>query len=300
MTIRFAFFSDTHHFPDAPHNFGAPKMLTRSKEVLDILPSVINAENFDFVIHGGDIVCGGSSFNIPNNIYTRSLKEAAATFDQINAPFFSVPGNHDCDPNSWTYDEYGEYFNVHSPITIIDVAPKLRLALANIFFNVDVKQNGSGVWTEEMDKSLRETASQSLQEHTAIILILHSWVIPGEDGNNGLISNAQELLQTIDECPSISIVFTGHRHMNRISEYNDCLIIDTACLIGFPLGYREVILSESGNFTTRFHRLKLPELIEDSRNRSTDIENRLWEGTIYDREKQSIISRLHNVWSKKK
>ena len=66
-------------------------MLTRSKEVLDILPSVINAENFDFVIHGGDIVCGGSSFNIPNNIYTRSLKEAAATFDQINTPFFRFP-----------------------------------------------------------------------------------------------------------------------------------------------------------------------------------------------------------------
>ncbi|MEE3233838.1 MAG: metallophosphoesterase [Candidatus Latescibacterota bacterium] len=297
MTIRFAFFTDTHHFPGAPHDFGAPKMLTRSKEVLDILPSVINAGNFDFVVHGGDIVCGGSSFNIPNETFVRSLEEAAATFEKITTPFYSVPGNHDCDADSWTYDQYGEYFSVHSPITLVDVAPKLRLALANVFYEVDVKKNGSGLWTDAMDESLRQAAVRACQDECAIILILHSWILPSGDGDIGLISKAKRLRQTIEDCSCISMVFTGHRHMNRITEHNDYLVIDTACLIGFPLGYREVILSENGSFTTHFHTLRLPKLIQDSRNRSTDTENHIWEGKISDRNTEIAIPRLKKIWT---
>ena len=37
MPVRFAFLTDTHHYPDAPHDYGAPKMLTRSQEVLDAM-----------------------------------------------------------------------------------------------------------------------------------------------------------------------------------------------------------------------------------------------------------------------
>ena len=30
MPVRFAFLTDTHHYPDAPENFGAPKMRRKS------------------------------------------------------------------------------------------------------------------------------------------------------------------------------------------------------------------------------------------------------------------------------
>jgi DNA repair exonuclease SbcCD nuclease subunit len=63
MPVRFAFLTDTHHYPDAPENFGAPKMLTRSQEVLDAIPPALNTQAFDFVVHGGDFLCGGGSFN---------------------------------------------------------------------------------------------------------------------------------------------------------------------------------------------------------------------------------------------
>ena len=46
MPIRFAFLTDTHHYPDAPEDYGAPKMLTRSQEVLDAIPPALNAQAF--------------------------------------------------------------------------------------------------------------------------------------------------------------------------------------------------------------------------------------------------------------
>ena len=80
MPIRFVFLTDTHHYPDAPEDYGAPKMLTRSQEVLDAIPPALNAQAFDFVVHGGDFLCGGSSFDLPTETYLRSIDEAADGF----------------------------------------------------------------------------------------------------------------------------------------------------------------------------------------------------------------------------
>ena len=75
MPVRFAFLTDTHHYPDAPENFGAPKMLTRSQEVLDAIPPALNTQAFDFVVHGGDFLCGGGSFNLlENDRFALSIK----------------------------------------------------------------------------------------------------------------------------------------------------------------------------------------------------------------------------------
>ena len=78
------------------------------------------------------------------------------------------------------------------------------------------------------------------------------------------------------ESPAIVVAFTGHRHINRITAYRDYLVVDTACLIGFPLGYRSVVLSDDGFFKTRFHTLDLPDLLQNSYDRSTLEENRVW------------------------
>ena len=42
MAADFVFLTDTHHYPDAPEDFGAPKMLTRSREVLDAIVPAVN------------------------------------------------------------------------------------------------------------------------------------------------------------------------------------------------------------------------------------------------------------------
>ena len=64
--------------------------------------------------------------------------------------------------------------------------------------------------------------------------------------------------------------------LDRITAYRDYLVVDTACLIGFPLGYRSVELSDDGFFKTRFHTLDLPDLMQASYDRSTPEENWVW------------------------
>ena len=80
MAADFVFLTDTHHYPDAPEDFGAPKMLTRSREVLDAIVPAVNELGPDFIVHGGDLLCGGGSFDLPRETYLRSVDEVSAAF----------------------------------------------------------------------------------------------------------------------------------------------------------------------------------------------------------------------------
>lgn len=296
MSVRFAFLTDTHHYPDAPKDYGAPKMLTRSQEVLDAIPSALNAQAFDFVVHGGDFLCGGSSFDLPTATYLRSIDEAAAAFARIEAPFYAVPGNHDCDAQSGSFAGFAARFSYPDPLTVVEAAPRLRLALANAFHDCEIFEQGAGVWTDALDEALRAAAAQALVDGCALLLVIHPWILPDFDGDRGVIAGAPRLVKTLDESPAIVAAFTGHRHINRITACRDYLVVDTACLIGFPLGYRSVVLSTDGFFKTRFHTLNLPNLRQRSYDRSTPEENRVWEGHIPDRDADILLPRLRALW----
>ena len=296
MSVRFAFLTDTHHYPDAPKDYGAPKMLTRSQEVLDAIPPALNAQAFDFVVHGGDFLCGGSSFDLPTATYLRSIDEAAAAFARIEAPFYAVPGNHDCDAQSGSFAGFAARFSYPDPLTVVEAAPRLRLALANAFHDCEVFEQGAGVWTDALDEALRAAAVQALADGCALLLVIHPWILPDFDGDRGVIAGAPRLIKTLDESPAIVAAFTGHRHINRITACRDYLVVDTACLIGFPLGYRRVVLSTDGFFKTRFHTLDLPDLRQRSYDRSTPEENRVWEGHIPDRDADILLPRLRALW----
>ena len=156
---------------------------------------------------------------------------------------------------------------------------------------------GSGVWTDALDDALRAAAAQALADGCALLLVLHTWILPDFDWDRGVVEGTTRLVKTLDESPAIVAAFTGHRHINRITAYRDYLVVDTACLIGFPLGYRCVTLSADGFFKTRFHTLNLPDLLRDSYDRSTPEENRVWEGHIPDRDVDILLPRLRALWS---
>ena len=296
MSVRFAFLTDTHHYPDAPADYGAPKMLTRSQEVLDAIPPALNAQAFDFVVHGGDFLCGGSAFDLPTETYLRSIDEVVTAFARLEAPFYSVPGNHDCDAQSGSFDGFAARFPYPDPLTVVDAAPRVRLALAHVFYDCDVFEKGSGVWTDALDEALRAAAEQALADGCALLLVLHTWILPDFAWDRGVVEGAARLVKTLDESPAIVAAFTGHRHINRITAYRDYLVVDTACLIGFPLGYRSVVLSDDGFFKTRFHTLDLPDLLQHSYDRSTPEENQVWEGHIFDRDVDILSPRLRALW----
>ncbi|MEE2993294.1 MAG: metallophosphoesterase [Gemmatimonadota bacterium] len=296
MPVHFVFVTDSHHYPDAPEDFSAPKMLTQSRRVLDAMPVAINALNPDFIVHGGDLLCGGSSFKMPWETYVRAVGEAAAACSQFQAPTYYVPGNHDSDAQQASFDLFAQHIQIPYILDVVDVGPRWRLAVANVYHDCSPISEAAGVWTEALDQALRNAARTAEADGRALILALHPWVVPhaSQQDNpepHGVIFEAARIQETIKTHPAISMILTGHYHRNRISLFHDCLILDTACLIGYPMGFREIWIEDNGTFRTRFHTLDLPDVIEASIARSTPKENAVWAGRPVDRDVEMGLSR---------
>jgi 3',5'-cyclic AMP phosphodiesterase CpdA len=297
MAANFVFLTDTHHYPGAPEDYGAPKMLTRSQEVLDAIAPAVNELKPEFIVHGGDLLCGGGSFDLPWETYLRSIDEVSVAFSGFQSPSYYIPGNHDCDAQNGSFDAFARKIQIPEVLDIVDAGPQLRLALANIYHSENPLEDGNGTWTDELDATLREAAEKALADRCAIILIIHTWLIPDYEVGKGTINRADRLLDTISTHPAIVTVYTGHRHLNRIQMICDFLVVDTACLIGFPLGFRQVQLDDDGMFTTTFHQLDLPNLLHASYSRSSPEANNRWQGELYDRDTKILIPRLKEIWS---
>lgn len=296
---KFVFLTDTHYWTDAPKDYGAPKMLTKGREIHDAIPPAVNALNPDFVVHGGDFLCGGSSFDLPTDIFEQSIRDVRETFDRLSSPFYPIPGNHDCDAQTWKFDAFNAAFDVPDLLSVDEVASDLRIVRANVFLG-DTKEYGSGEWTDDHDAKLREIDAQLTAAGLPALFFLHTWILPDalpEEGaeGRGCVSGSRQLLDTISQCPSIVAVFTGHRHVNRITAYRDFLIVDTACLIGYPFGFREVTLSDDGWFSTTFHRLEVPDTMAAYRERDDAGEDAEWEGQPHDCDSEVLIPRLREI-----
>ncbi len=301
MTIRFVFVTDSHYHPNPEKDFGPPKMLTHSRRVLDAMVPAINSIRPDFVVHGGDLLCGGGAFEIPWDTYLQSVEDVAQAVAKFEVPAYYVPGNHDCDAEQGTFAPLAERIHIPELLDVVDVGPRLRLALVNIFQENPLEE-ASGVWTDALDEALAQSAEQASTDHCALILVLHSWVLPGfvapgEDPGRGIVKGANRLIETVARQPSIVAIFTGHRHLNRIRMYRDFLIVDTACLIGFPMGFREIHLKEDGYLVARFHQLDLPQVLQASYERSSLEVNDRWQGEVHDRDTEILLPRLREVWS---
>lgn len=295
MRCRFVLLTDTHYHPSAPRDFAAPKMLTRAQEVLDATVPAVNALAPDFVVHGGDLLCGGTSFELPRAEYDRSLAEVARVYAGFSAPVHCVPGNHDCDADAFAYDDFARTFRTPAVLDVVAVAPRLRLALANVYRNGEA---GGGTWTDDLDAALRRADAEARADGAALFLVLHPWILPGvgDDPEKGVIAGAARARDTVAACPAVAAVYAGHRHMNRVRLLGDCLCIDTACLIGYPLGFREIEVGDDGWLACRWHTLDLPDLLQASRARGSDEENHRLAGEFGDRATTVLLPRARDLW----
>ncbi len=299
MACHFILLTDTHYHPTADKDWGAPKMLTRSDEVLQATVPAVNALHPEFIVHGGDLVCGGGSFDLSTEDYERSLADVAQRYADFDAPVHYVPGNHDCDAQTHSFEPLFDTFPVPRVLDVVDVAPGLQLALANIYHGGGLDGN----WTDELDVALRQADADARARHTGLLLILHEWVLPGHvkagrELDAGCIGNTQRLRQTLIECTHVVASFSGHQHMNRIRLWRDVLIVDTACLIGYPLGFREITIDDEGFMACVFHVLDCDDLLTSSEARSTLEQNQGYAGEEIDRNTTVSLPRLQRILTK--
>jgi 3',5'-cyclic AMP phosphodiesterase CpdA len=302
MPVKFVYLTDNHYYPDAPKDFGAHKMLTQSDRILEAIVPAINALSPDFVLHGGDLLCGGGSFDWDSRTYDRALADVRKTFDGFDTPFYCIPGNHDCDAQTGSFEAFDRAFDTSNALSVERISSKRWVARANVYSDGVGMDTPQGVWSDRHDALLREADREAVGANTAIILCLHTWIFsdisPDQGEPKGLVENADRLVATLSDCASVIASFHGHRHLNRIFAYRDFLNIDTSCLVGYPLGFREVILHDRGYFETRFHTLPLPDLRQASYDRSTPQENSRWSGQPHDRDTEILIPRLQHLWAR--
>lgn len=293
MPTRFVFITDSHYHPAAPRDFGAPKLLTRGREVLDAMVPAVNALEPEFIVHGGDLLCGGNSFEIPTDQYLESVDTVAGAYEAFNAPVHIVPGNHDCDATDYSFDAFAQRFRMPAVLNVVEPVPGLRLALANVY-HADPRA-GAGSWSDALDQALRQAAAQALADRVPLLLVLHPWILPNYEDQGGVVADYERVLATVSECPAVAAVLTGHRHMNRVRPWRDFLIVDTACLIGYPVGFRELTLRDDGLLCSRFHQLFLPDFIQASRDRVTPEACNRYEGEVSDRDFQVLLPRVREL-----
>ena len=299
MSIHFIYLTDNHLFPNAPHDFGAPKLLTRSREILDAAIPQINAMDPSFIVHGGDLVCGGDAFKMESSAYVEAIQESVDRFSKFQAPLHVIPGNHDCDPVSGSFAQFASRVPMPEHLDVVEPADGIRLALVNVYPGNPIEYI-NGTWTDRHDELLREAASAGARDGCALILFMHTWLLEGRrdpDGKpHGVIDNADRMRNTIADCPAVVAVFTGHRHRNRISVVRDYLVVDTGCLVGFPMGFREIWLGDDGYFVTKFHTLDIPENVQVSYDTCSPEASRISEGEEWDQNAEVLLPRLRELW----
>ena len=296
MTIRFVVMTDSHYHPTAIRDWGAPKMLTQSGEALETSVPAVNALDADFIIHGGDLVCGGGSFDLPTDEYEHSIRHVAETYGRLQAPIHYVPGKHDCDAQTGSFDSLFSTFTMPQILNVVDVAPGVRLALANLYHRDPV----TGHWTQELDEALRCADLAAKKDDAALLLVLHEWIAPGhvrpgDDYDTGCVVHADRLRATLVECSSVVATFSGHRHVNRLRLWRDIVLVDTACLVGHPLGFREITLDDDGFLQSRFHVLDCPQLLASSRARCSNEMNQHYAGEELDRNGVVLAPRYQQI-----
>ena len=295
MTAHFVVLADTHYHPAAPKDFAPPKLLTRGVEILAATVPAVNALSPDFVLHAGDLLCGGGSFDLSRDQYDQSLRDVAQAFAGFEAPFHCVPGNHDCDAQQYHYGDFAQTFGAPQVLDVVDVGRGLRLVRAHIFSDGEA---GNGTWTDALDDALRAADAQAQADGVVLLLVLHNWIHPGggDSPTAGIVANASQLQATMAQCPTVAATFSGHRHANRIRLFRDYVCVDTACLIGYPLGFREIIISDEGWLTSIWHTLDLPSIFAVAAQLDSKQNNDHWAGEFGDRECTVLLPRARAVW----
>ncbi len=266
MAVRFVVLADTHYHPAAPKDFSSQKLLTRGPEILAATVPAVNALSPEFIVHVGDLLCGGGSFELSRNQYDRSLRDVTGAFDEFTAPLHCVPGNHDCNAQHHRFCEFARAFDTPEVFDVIDDA-------------------------------LRAADAQAEADGVVLFLILHSWIHPGVGADpSGIITKAKRLQATMAACSTVAATFSGHRHANRVRLFRDYVCIDTACLIGYPLGFREITVTDDGWLTSRWLTLDLPEILEASSQLATDEHNHRWAGEFGDRDITILLPRARAIW----
>lgn len=263
--FRFAVLSDPHiacpeTMRDASQRF---HLVEVSIPAIEQVFAELQQLDLDFLLIPGDLTQHGE----PQNHAWLAQRLAALPY-----PAYVVPGNHDVIAATATdhsidmatfvrlYRKFGYDAVVDAgqgegdrPYYAQEILPSVWLiGLNSIAFATDGTQHWSG-WLDPAQLAWLETTLAQIPAAALTLVMLHHNVLehlPGQArhkmGKRYMLDNAPELLQVLDAA-GVSLIFTGHLHVQDIAQRGNCYEITTGSLVSYPHPYRIVQVLRDGD-----------------------------------------------------
>lgn len=259
MNIRFAIASDLHialpeTIEDKPNRFHLTQF---SIPAFDTVLAHLNNLDLDFLLLPGDLTQDGE----PENHHWLQEKLASLPY-----PVYVIPGNHDIpslkgnkkqipyDKFPYFYQDCGYQNYTKTLDYTCEITPNLQLvALNSNHFDENGNQRGflkssQLLWLEEILGKLK---------NKLVLLMIHHNVIehlPQQSkhplGRRYILDNSWELLEILHKY-GVKLIFTGHLHIQDISQHKGIYEVTTGSLITYPSPYRIIELNRhNGQETT--------------------------------------------------
>lgn len=265
ILFKFAFITDTHLYPNAPENFASG--LQQQKNSLALYEKLIEQLNaFDpaFVIHGGDIVCGGNSFDMSAEEYEHALHRAEQLGKRLKAHCHYIPGNHDLDPETGSKTSYLARFGVNGMASTSFVRENIRFILLD---SQEVPEDLTHGYISTNQLAWLEGQLKSATDYGEEVFIFsHQLPFPNVEfqGIGSRIGNSAEFLEIVAPFEKqILGFFCGHLHLNRVFREQDMLCIVTSGIICYPMMWRQVHVYPD-RIEIRSSPVDLPEVLAQS------------------------------------
>ena len=244
ILFKFAFITDTHLYLNAPRNFaGGLQQQKNSLALYEKLVEQLNAFDPAFVVHGGDIVCGGKSFDMSAEAYEAALDAAQQLGQRINAPCYYIPGNHDLHPETGSKDAYLAHFGINDMGSVSFVHENIRFILLD---SQEVPEDLTHGYISTNQLAWAERELKRARDYDEEVFIFsHQLPFPNVEfqGIGSRIANSAEVLEIISPFDEqILAFFCGHLHLNRVFREQGMLCIVSAGIICYPMMWKQVIV----------------------------------------------------------
>lgn len=279
-TVRIGLVSDTHYWPGGGAFHGGDgnlQVLGWSEQVVDTLVDQLNRSDLDLAIHLGDLTCGGGTYEVAETEFYELQIAVHGRLQQADAPFYGLPGNHDCPPSGppWTFNE--ERWGLEPGLGRTIDTPNARLVLLNTQGHtpeqIEAGRPGDPVygWVGD-DELVRLDDALGSAGDLPIVLLLHQLLKPWAGERTWAhyypVLNADSVLAILADHGNVRAVFQGHAHMLDVQQLavgdGRCWFIVIPSTIEYPLGWMNLTLA-SGRLDVQLRTLPLPELAESTR-----------------------------------
>ena len=242
ILFKFAFITDTHLYLNAPRNFaGGLQQQKNSLALYEKLVEQLNAFDPAFVIHGGDIVCGGNSFEMSAEEYEAALDSAQELGERINAPCYYTPGNHDLHPETGSKDAYLARFGINDMGSVSFVHENIRFILLD---SQEVPEDLTHGYISTNQLAWAERELKRARDYDEEVFIFsHQLPFPNVEfqGIGSRVANSAEVLEIISPFEKqVLAFFCGHLHLNRVFREQGMLCIVSAGIICYPMMWKQV------------------------------------------------------------